>query len=79
VKSAWSKDELCKIAQTHDLDISAFREDGKTYGTPTWIWSVVFDDALYMPKEPRLTTSSTYLSLNINSTTCPPFGAHPAK
>jgi hypothetical protein len=25
-----------------------FREDGKTYGTPTWIWSVVVDDALYV-------------------------------
>ncbi len=31
-----------------DLHISPFREDGKTYGTPTWIWSVVVDDALYV-------------------------------
>jgi hypothetical protein len=46
--SRWSKDELSKIAQTDDLRISPFREDGKTYGTPTWIWSVVLDDALYV-------------------------------
>ena len=31
-----------------DLHISPFRDDGKTYGTPTWIWSVVVDDALYV-------------------------------
>jgi len=46
--SAWMKDELRKIAQTDDLHISPFREDGVTYGTPTWIWSVVVDDALYV-------------------------------
>jgi len=46
--NAWPKDELCKIAETDDLHISPFREDGKTYGTPTWIWSVVVDDVLYV-------------------------------
>jgi hypothetical protein len=46
--STWSKDELQKIAETDDLHISPFREDGKTYGTPTWIWSVVVDGALYV-------------------------------
>ena len=46
--STWSKDELSKIAETDDLHISPFREDGKTYGTPTWIWSVVIGDALYV-------------------------------
>ena len=44
----WSKEELQKIAETDDLHISPFREDGKTYGTPTWIWSVVLGDALYV-------------------------------
>lgn len=44
----WIKHELHKIAATDDLHISPFREDGKTYGTPTWIWSVVVDDALYV-------------------------------
>ena len=46
--SRWSKGELLKIAETDDLHISPFREDGKAYGTPTWIWSVVVEDALYV-------------------------------
>jgi len=46
--NAWMKDELGKIAGTDDLHISPFREDGVTYGSPTWIWSVVVDDALYV-------------------------------
>lgn len=44
----WSKEELQKIAKADDLHISPFREDGVTYGTPTWIWSVVVDDDLYV-------------------------------
>ncbi len=44
----WSKDELRKIAEADDLHISPLREDGVTYGTPTWIWSVAGDDALYV-------------------------------
>lgn len=46
--TTWPKDELRKIAETDDLHISPFRDDGRTYGTPTWIWSVVVDDALYV-------------------------------
>jgi hypothetical protein len=46
--SAWSNEELHKITETDDLHIAPFREDGKTYGTPTWIWSVAVDDALYV-------------------------------
>jgi hypothetical protein len=45
---AWSKNELHKIAKADDLHISPFREDGVTYGSPTWIWSVAVDDALYV-------------------------------
>ena len=44
----WEKEELRKIAETDDLHISPFREDGKTYGTPTWIWSVAVDGELYV-------------------------------
>jgi hypothetical protein len=44
----WTKDELGKIAATDDLHIAPLREDGKTYGTPTWIWCVVVDGALYV-------------------------------
>jgi hypothetical protein len=46
--NTWAKDELGRIAKTDDLRISPFREDGMTYGTPTWIWSVVVDGALYV-------------------------------
>lgn len=46
--STWSKDELQKIAEADDLHIAPLREDGVTYGTPTWIWSVAVDDALYV-------------------------------
>jgi hypothetical protein len=44
----WSKDELTKIAAADDLHISPLRDDGVTYGTPTWIWSVVVDGDLYV-------------------------------
>ena len=44
----WPKDELRRIAESDDLRIAPFREDGSTYGTPTWIWSVVVGDALYV-------------------------------
>ena len=46
--TAWLEAELRKIAAADDLHISPFREDGATYGTPTWIWSVAVDDALYV-------------------------------
>jgi hypothetical protein len=46
--SAWSRDELQRIAGADDLHIAPFRIDGVTYGTPTWIWSVVVGDALYV-------------------------------
>ena len=46
--AAWSANELERIAGTDDLHISPFREDGKTYGTPTWIWSVVVDGDQYV-------------------------------
>lgn len=44
----WLKNELRKIAEADDLHIAPFREDGMTYGTPTWIWSVAVGDALYV-------------------------------
>jgi hypothetical protein len=43
----WTKDQLTKIAAADDLHISPFRDDGVTYGSPTWIWSVVVDGELY--------------------------------
>jgi len=44
----WPEDDLRKIAEADDLHVAPFREDGVTYGTPTWIWSVAVDDALYV-------------------------------
>jgi hypothetical protein len=46
--NAWRRDDLQKIAGTDDLHISPFRDDAKTYGTPTWIWSVTVDGQLYV-------------------------------
>jgi hypothetical protein len=46
--NTWSKDELRKIAGADDLHVAPFREDGVTYGTPTWIWSVAVDGDLYV-------------------------------
>lgn len=46
--SGWNKEELKKISGTDDLHIAPFREDGKTYGTLTWIWSVVVNDELFV-------------------------------
>lgn len=45
---AWTNDDLGRIAATDDLHVAPFREDGATYGTPTWIWSVVVDGALFV-------------------------------
>jgi hypothetical protein len=46
--ATWSADELQRIAATDNLHVSPFRADGVTYGTPTWIWSVIVDDQLYV-------------------------------
>lgn len=46
--STWLQEELARIAASDDLHIASLREDGKTYGTPTWIWSVVVDGDLYV-------------------------------
>jgi hypothetical protein len=39
--NTWPKGDLRQIAESDDLRIAPFREDGRTYGTLTWIWSVV--------------------------------------
>lgn len=44
----WSSEELSKIVEADDLHIAPFREDGVTYGTPTWIWCVSVDGELYV-------------------------------
>lgn len=44
----WSEDELYRINQADDLHIAPLRPDGKTHGTPTWIWEVVVAGQLYV-------------------------------
>ena len=44
----WLNDELRKFAEADGLFISPFRENGVTYGTPTWIWCVAVGEALYV-------------------------------
>jgi len=46
--AAWSEEELGRIAEADDLHIAPFREGGVEYGTPTWIWSVVVDGAVFV-------------------------------
>ncbi|MFE7565633.1 DUF2255 family protein [Streptomyces sp. NPDC057539] len=46
--STWDQAQLRSFAPADDLHISPFREDGVTPGTPTWIWSVVVGDDLYV-------------------------------
>jgi len=45
---SWSTEELNRITTADDLHVSPFREDGISYGTPTWIWSVTVDGTVYV-------------------------------
>lgn len=44
----WTPQRLHDFATADDLRISPLYSDGQTYGTPTWIWSVVVDGRLYV-------------------------------
>lgn len=46
--TAWTPEQLEAIASTDDFHISPYRDDGRTPGTPTWIWSVVVDGDVYV-------------------------------
>jgi hypothetical protein len=46
--TTWDPEVLTAIAAADDLHVSPFREDGTTYGTPTWIWSVAVGTELYV-------------------------------
>lgn len=45
--SHWTQEQLQRVQSADDLHVAPFRADGITPGTPTWIWSVVVDEALY--------------------------------
>jgi hypothetical protein len=44
----WTAEQLKTIAETHDLFVSPFREDGTTYGTPTQTWALVVGGNVYV-------------------------------
>jgi hypothetical protein len=44
----WTTQELQRIVAADDLRIAPLREDGMTHGTPTWIWCVAVEGALYV-------------------------------
>ncbi|MFE5410924.1 DUF2255 family protein [Microbacterium sp. NPDC056569] len=46
--SIWTEEEVGTFASADDFHVSPLREDGKTFGTPTFIWSVVADGELYI-------------------------------
>lgn len=47
-QKGWSKSELEHLTMSDDLLISPLREDGIHYGTPTWVWSVVVGEDLFV-------------------------------
>jgi len=44
----FTPEEIARITEMDDFHIAPLREDGVTYGTPTWIWSVMVDHKLYV-------------------------------
>ena len=47
-EKSFTNEEIQKIADANDFHVAPFREDGVTSGTPTWIWSVVVDNQIYV-------------------------------
>lgn len=46
--SKFEANTLSRINIADDLHIAPFRADGKTYGSPTWIWEVAVEGNLYV-------------------------------
>jgi hypothetical protein len=46
--TAWTTEQLDKIASTDDLYVAPYREDGTTYSTPTQTWALVVDGNVYV-------------------------------
>lgn len=44
----WTTEQLNQFKNADDMYISPFYSDGETIGTPTWIWSVIVDNNLYV-------------------------------
>lgn len=45
---SWDPRTAEAIEHSNDLHVSPFREDGTTYGTPTWVYAVVVDGDVYV-------------------------------
>jgi hypothetical protein len=63
-----------KIAGADDFHISPFREAGVTYGTPTWIWSVAVEEALYV----RAYNGQNFVGMTLHSGRKPGGSSPPA-
>lgn len=48
MQTSWTDEQINAFSEADDMYISPFYDDGKTPGTPTWIWSVVVDKDLYV-------------------------------
>ena len=48
--NSWNEDDLRAIAESNDLYISPFREDGTPYSTPPLVWLVRPASASYFPR-----------------------------
>lgn len=57
----WTQQQLAKFSSADDFYVAPFRADGKTYGTPTFIWSVVAKGRLFV-RAYNGTASSWYKS-----------------
>ncbi|WP_017547479.1 DUF2255 family protein [Salinicoccus carnicancri] len=44
----WRTEQLEQFKEADDMHVSPFYNDGRTLGTPTWIWSVVVEGHLYV-------------------------------
>lgn len=44
----WTNEQLEFLKNQDDFYVSPFYSDGKTYGTPTFIWSVIVESDLYI-------------------------------
>ncbi|CUH81273.1 DUF2255 family protein [Tropicibacter naphthalenivorans] len=44
----WTKSQLAAFAPADDFHVAPFRAEGVTYGTPTFIWSVVVQGRLFV-------------------------------
>lgn len=44
----WNVEQINQFKNADDMYVSPFYSDGETLGTPTWIWSVIVDNNLYV-------------------------------